>query len=356
MKDHEIASQTNALDMKSLGFDSDIDKLTGQLADVQDSTDPATTIENAVSGGGGAIEGMATMKKLYSKFKDMKTKAGEKFNEVKGKAQDKFDELKGKAQDKVDDLKSQAEDGSNDLEDRLNALKEGGRESKTDEPDGENPDEFAYSSDKPGVPQANKAQRGDTDGDGEGGGDDVDAEPSGLTDAQQGVLDDFENGLPQEEMDAMDAAPAPSGGGQEIEMTDMSKQPEVTGDHNVEIAQNDPATAGRELELDMDTLDSEAQSATKTLSSDTSALESATEGLGEAGEVAGEAAGEVGDVAADIGEGVAEAGMEAAGTARCHRNRGHCRYRSQCRRPSFGCSHRLGGRINQIHRRDINPE
>ena len=94
MKDHEIASQTNPLDMKSLGFDSDIDKLTGQLASVQDATDPATTVENAVSGAGGAIEGMATMKKLYSKFKDMKSKAGEKFNELKGKAQDKFNELK----------------------------------------------------------------------------------------------------------------------------------------------------------------------------------------------------------------------------------------------------------------------
>ena len=73
MKDHEIASQTNSLDMKSLGLDSDIDTLTGKLMDVQDSTDPATTIESAVSGAGGAIEGMATMKKLYSKFKDMKT-------------------------------------------------------------------------------------------------------------------------------------------------------------------------------------------------------------------------------------------------------------------------------------------
>ena len=89
MKDHKIASQTNSLDMKALGLDSDIDKLTGKLADVQDATDPATTIENAVSEGGAAIESMVTMKKLYSKFKDMKTKLKGKADELKGKAQDK---------------------------------------------------------------------------------------------------------------------------------------------------------------------------------------------------------------------------------------------------------------------------
>ena len=191
---------------------------------------------------------------------------------------------------------------------------------------------------------------------GSGGAADADAEPSAITDEQQGVLDDFENGLPQEEMDAMDAAPSelnqvtntglaqsrvtiqdsggdtmpttePSGdGGGGFEMqTFKSNVPDDvpsgftgTGDHNPEIAQNDPATAGRELELDMDNLDSEAQSATKTLSSDTSALADAAEGLGEAGGAAGEAgaaAGEAGDVAADVAEGAAEAGMEAAGSA-----------------------------------------
>ena len=363
MKDHEIASQTNPLDMKSLGFDSDIDKLTGQLASVQDATDPATTVENAVSGAGGAIEGMATMKKLYSKFKDMKSKAGEKFNELKGKAQDKFNELKGKAQDKVDDLKSQAEDGSNDLEDRLNALKEGGSEELPQPEDGagsggaagEEPSEFmnAMNNDDFDTMRRLLNQSDESAGGGGGGGGDESAQ---ITDEQQGVLDDFENGLPQEEMDAMDAAPSelnqvtntglaqsrvtiqdsggdtmpttePSGdGGGGFEMqTFKSNVPDDvpsgftgTGDHNPEIAQNDPATAGRELELDMDNLDSEAQSATKTLSSDTSALADAAEGLGEAGGAAGEAgaaAGEAGDVAADVAEGAAEAGMEAAGSA-----------------------------------------
>ena len=39
---------------------------------------------------------------------------------------------------------------------------------KSDVPDGDNPNEFAYSSDKPGVAQPNRAQRGETE-DQEGG-------------------------------------------------------------------------------------------------------------------------------------------------------------------------------------------
>ena len=41
-------------------------------------------------------------------------------------------------------------------------------ETKSDVPDGDNPNEFAYSSDKPGVAQPNRAQRGETE-DQEGG-------------------------------------------------------------------------------------------------------------------------------------------------------------------------------------------
>ena len=37
-------------------------------------------------------------------------------------------------------------------------------ETKSDVPDGDNPNEFAYSSDKPGVFQPNRAQRGETEG------------------------------------------------------------------------------------------------------------------------------------------------------------------------------------------------
>ena len=330
MKDHEMVSQTNPMEMKQLGLDSDIDKLTGQLADVQNSTDPATTVESAVSEAGGVIDSFATMKKLYGKFKDLKGKAQDKVSELKGKAQDKMDELKGKAQDKLDEAN-----------DKLSGSKDGG-ETKSAEPDGENPDEFAYSSDKPGVMQPNKAQRGETDD---------------LTDEQQQVLDDFENGLPQEEMDAMDAAPSelnqvgstglpqsrvnvqdsggdtmpssePYGSGEgSIEMqTFSSNVPDDvpsgftgTGDYNLEIAENDPTTAGRELETDMDNLSSEADSATKTLASDTGKLDDAIEAnageAGEAGEAAGEAGEEAGEIGEEVGVDAAEAGLEAGGAA-----------------------------------------
>ena len=327
MKDHEIAGQTNSLELKSLGLDSDIDKLTGKLADVQDATDPATTIESAVSGAGGAIESMATMKKLYSKFKDMKGKLKGKAEELKGKAQDKMDELKGKAQDKMDEAN-----------DKLSGSKDGG-ETKSAEPDGENPDEFAYSSDNPGVPQANKAQRGETED---------------FNDEQQQVLDDFENGLPQEEMDAMDAAPSefsqvtsrglpqsrvnvqdsdsgatmpssePYGSGEgSIEMqTFSSNVPDDvpsgftgTGDYNPEIAENDPATAGRELETDMDNLSNEATSVNKTLTSDTTKLDNAIKQNAEADGEGGnggddDAEIDAGDVEDEVAAGAEEAGFE----------------------------------------------
>ena len=47
-------------------------------------------------------------------------------------------------------------------------------ETKSDVPDGDNPNEFAYSSDKPGVFQSNRAQRGETE-DQEGGADQAEA-------------------------------------------------------------------------------------------------------------------------------------------------------------------------------------
>ena len=302
MKDHEIASQTNSLDMKSLGLDSDIDTLTGKMMDVQDSTDPATTIESAVSGAGGAIEGMATMKKLYSKFKDMKSKAGDKINELKGKAQDKFDELKGKAQDKVDDLKSQAEDGSNDLEERLNALKEGGSEDLPQPEDGAGsggaadgePSEFmdALNNDDFGTMRRLLNQPDESAGSGGAAEEDIAADdddivdgPSELNDVTSTDLPPSTTTVPEGELGSgtfTNTEPSGTGeGGIEMETFSSNVPDDVPsgftgiGDHNVEIAQNDPATAGRELETDMDTLDDETSSATKTLASDTDKLDDA---------------------------------------------------------------------------------
>ena len=263
MKDNEIGSQINSLDMKSLGLDSSIDKLTGQLGDLQDSTDPATTIENAISEGGAAIEGMATMKKLYSKFQDMKSKAGDKINELKGKVQDKVDELKGEAQDKVDEAN-----------DKLSGSKDGG-ETKSAEPDGDTSDlnDVSYTDLPPSTSTISENELG------------------------SGTFNNSE----------------PSGTGEgSIEMTDMSKQPEVTGDHNPEIAENDPTTAGRELETDEANLNEEESGVNNTLRSDTGKLDNAIEENNSIKDDDGDA-GEAGEDAEAVEEEVAE-GAEEIGT------------------------------------------
>ena len=312
MKENAIVSQTNELDMRSLGLDSDIDKLTGKLADVQDSTDPASTIENTIGEVGGMIETGSMMKKLYGKFKELKTKAGDKVNELKGKAQDKLDEMKGKAQDKVDEAN-----------DKLSGSKDDG-ETKSDMPDGDNPDEFAYSSDNPGVPQPNTAQRGETDdGDVADADDDIVDGPSELNDVNFTDLPPSTTTVPDGELGSgtyTNSEPSGTGEGS-IEMTELNKQPEPTGDHNPEIAQNDPQTAGRELETDMDDLDAEADDATKTLNSDTGKLEDDIRANNEADDADGDDGdiGDVGDDAAEIGadaaEDAAEVGLEATGAA-----------------------------------------
>ena len=308
MKQNAVVSQTNELDMKSLGLDSDIDKLTGKLADIQDSTDPATTIENAVSEGGAAIEGMATMKKLYSKFKDMKTKLKGKADEVKSKAQDKVDEIKSDAQDKVDEAN-----------DQLSGSKDGG-ETKSAEPDGENPDEFAYSSDNPGVPQPNKAQRGETDADDDvaDADDDIVDGPSELNDVTYTDLPPSTSTVSENELGSgtyTNSEPSGTGEGS-IEMTELNKQPEVTGDHNPEIAESDQS-ADRQLETDLDNLNDEATDANKTLSNDTGKLDDAIKDAdpdAEDGDI-GDIGDEAGEIGADVAEDTAEVGLETAGAA-----------------------------------------
>ena len=225
MKDHEIASQTNPLELKSLGLDSDIDKLTGQLADVQDSTDPATTIENAVSEAGGAIEGMATMKKLYSKFKDMKSKAGDKIKELKGKAQDKVNEAKG-------------------------------GETKSDAPDGQEVE--MHDMTDPTEGQSTIGQAPDDVGRMEDFDDAVDDD---VHDDIRG-LDDADYGQPSFLRSSQD-------------VQDLNKQPDPAGDHNLEIAENDPQTAGRELETAENNLSNKADQVNNTLRSDTGKLDAA---------------------------------------------------------------------------------
>ena len=65
MKDNEFNRITNPMDSQQLSLDSDISKLTASLQSDEASDSATKTIDDAISGGGGAIESMATMKKLY---------------------------------------------------------------------------------------------------------------------------------------------------------------------------------------------------------------------------------------------------------------------------------------------------
>ena len=89
-------------------------------------------------------------------------------------------------------------------------------ETKSDVPDGDNPNEFAYSSDKPGVFQPNRAQRGETEG--------------------QEEMPEFENPdleLPAVEGEVVPAPPPPPRGGQG-EIQDLGEQFENTETPEVE--------------------------------------------------------------------------------------------------------------------------
>ena len=328
MKDNELNRMTNPLEAQQLGLDSDIAKLGASLQADEASDSVSKSIDDAISGGGGAIESMATMKKLYGKFKDVKSKLGDKANELKGKAQDKLDELKGKVQDKVDEAN-----------DKLSGSRDGG-ETKSEVPDGDNPNEFAYSSDNPGVPQAGSevempTSGGGGTGTGGGGGggldsaDAVDAvdevEEAGsyldraksmlmnrpMSVTRDGSMVGERNLKPGEEAPDPDSIEYPEStvhetGAQDI--SDVSKPPAAPeADHNPELAESDP-NQGRQLESQLDELGSEEQSATKTLAGDTDAVEGLADGAAEAGEAAA-------NVGTDVAEGAAEAGREAAGTA-----------------------------------------
>ena len=92
MKDNEFNRITNPMDSQQLSLDSDISKLTASLQSDEASDSVSKTIDDAISGGGGAIESMATMKKLYSKFKDVKDKlSGKKTEEsTEGEGEGEF--------------------------------------------------------------------------------------------------------------------------------------------------------------------------------------------------------------------------------------------------------------------------
>ena len=246
----------------------------------------------------------------------------------------------------MDDLKSQAEDGSNDLEERLTYVKEGGSEDLPQPEDGAGsggaadgePSEFmdALNNDDFGTMRRLLNQPDESAGSGGAAEEDITADdddivdgPSELNDVTSTDLPPSTTTVPEGELGSgtfTNSEPAGTGeGGIEMETFSSNVPDDIpsgftgTGQTSFEMQsmgdhESDPATAGRELETAMDNLDSEAQSANKSLSSDRSALDSAVEendaiagGGGEDEEEGGLDADEVED---EVAAGAEEAGFE----------------------------------------------
>jgi len=267
VKTKELTKLTNPLDSKELGLQSKIDSLTSTLS----AGDPTQAIESTISTvlntAGGTVEGIAGTAKVIKA--------------VKGKLTGKKDEDKDKENEEKEEPENEGEDNEADMD--------GGKsqpesETKEDMPDGDNPDEFAYSSNKPGEAQPNKAQRGEEDepeGEDEEAdmGDDVVDGPSELSEVTSTDLAPTTTEIPSTELGSgtvTNTEPAGSGEG-DIEMTDF----------NAEMTPTDP-NKGRSIEPQED----------------------------DAADDAGDAAGDAG---ADIAEGVvdvtAESSLEVAGAA-----------------------------------------
>ena len=134
-----------------MGYQTDIEGLQKSLADQSDSLGTASSIFE-VAGGLAAQKVMSKLgSKLISKVKE----------KLIGKVKEKFG---------IKDSKKESNE-NNEPEADVNAepsKTDFSRETKSDVPEGDNPNEFAYFSDKPGVAQPNRVQRGETE-DQEGG-------------------------------------------------------------------------------------------------------------------------------------------------------------------------------------------
>ena len=147
MKNNEFSKLTNPINQQIDGFQSDIEGLQKSLADQSASLGTSSSILEMV-GGLAAQKGVSKLGgKLISKVKEkLISKAKEKLR-IK-------DSKKESNENNEPEADVDAEPSKTDFS----------GETKSDVPDGDNPNEFAYSSDKPGVFQPNRAQRGETEG------------------------------------------------------------------------------------------------------------------------------------------------------------------------------------------------
>ena len=169
LKSQEYGRLTNSLDAKSFDLQGQINKLTEDesLKDKLEST--VTTIGDAtgISFENGSVgklvdgvkEKLGSLKdaasKLKSKFQDGLDSVKSKASDLKSSAEDQLSDLKSSVSDKVSDVKAQftgdAPTKAQPQEIEMRTFSSD--ETKSDVPDGDNPNEIAYSSDNPGVPQ-----------------------------------------------------------------------------------------------------------------------------------------------------------------------------------------------------------
>jgi len=292
------------------------------LNDIQEKYTGVLDVEGGVQKAGattlGAIGVTKGVKDLYTKYK-------EKVADFKQKVQDMKDKASGKKSSDKD------EDADNDGEAEVSD------ETKSDVPDGDNPNEIAYSSDNPGVPQESSVSA------------EADAEPTGVgefnieenpfdvggSDLMQGVKD-FGGAVKdrvmqvvrqQQEPQVNETELAPAEG--EIPDTELgagripSTEPSGRGSGDIELTargdNNQPSTetsddgftgTGDDGADALADVTGDVEATTDAVADTTSAV---TDAAATAGDLAGTAAATAGDVAATAGLEGAGAVLDATG-------------------------------------------
>ena len=311
LKEHQLSSLTNPLDKSVLGLDQDVTSLTGKIS-AQNATD--TDVTTGLNSLGGTVEGIATMKKLYSKFKDFKDKASDLKDKLTGKKKEGEEEgeegeeggegeggdfLSG-IKDQVSGIKGQVTDQVSELKQRVSG---DGGETKSDTPDGDNPDEFAYSSDNPGVPQRGG---GDIEMEEMNADDDLVDGPSELNEVTSTDLAPTTTEIPSTELGSGTITNTePSGSGEaDVQLQTFSSNQEPYSPDTLSDVGNSPST----MQSEAPTI---AESDPEVGRSLASALGDVKGQLGSAEDTASSLTSKLGGVGADAADAAAEAGADA---------------------------------------------
>ena len=329
LKEHQLSSLTNPLDKSVLGLDQDVTSLTGKIS-AQNATD--TDVTTGLNSLGGTVEGIATMKKLYSKFKDFKDKASDLKDKLTGKKKEGEEEgeegeeggegeggdflsgikdqvsgIKGQVTDQVSGIKDQVSGIKGQVTDQVSELKQrvsgDGGETKSDTPDGDNPDEFAYSSDNPGVPQRGG---GDIEMEEMNADDDLVDGPSELNEVTSTDLAPTTTEIPSTELGSGTITNTePSGSGEaDVQLQTFSSNQEPYSPDTLSDVGNSPST----MQSEAPTI---AESDPEVGRSLASALGDVKGQLGSAEDTASSLTSKLGGVGADAADAAAEAGADA---------------------------------------------